>query len=96
MYTVKAYLPVNESFGFTGDLRAATGGQAFPQLVFDHWSLMPGAVTESGSKPEALAVQIRTRKGLKVSPVTDRAPKPGRARTSLLTRSLAANRPCIH
>jgi len=35
MYTVKAYLPVNESFGFTGELRAATGGQAFPQMVFD-------------------------------------------------------------
>ncbi|KAG0163235.1 Elongation factor 2, partial [Apophysomyces sp. BC1021] len=31
MMTVKAYLPVNESFGFTADLRAATGGQAFPQ-----------------------------------------------------------------
>jgi elongation factor 2 len=37
MYTVKAYLPVNESFGFTGELRQATAGQAFPQMVFDHW-----------------------------------------------------------
>ena len=27
MYTVKAYLPVAESFGFTGELRQATGGQ---------------------------------------------------------------------
>lgn len=36
MYTVKAYLPVSESFGFNGELRQATGGQAFPQLVFDH------------------------------------------------------------
>lgn len=32
MYTVKAYLPVNESFGFTGELRQATAGQAFPQV----------------------------------------------------------------
>jgi elongation factor 2 len=31
MYTVKAYLPVAESFGFTAELRQATGGQAFPQ-----------------------------------------------------------------
>ncbi len=31
MYTVKAYLPVIESFGFTATLRAATSGQAFPQ-----------------------------------------------------------------
>ena len=42
MFTVKAYLPVMESFGFNGDLRAATGGQAFPQAVFDHWELMNG------------------------------------------------------
>jgi elongation factor 2 len=33
LVTVKAYLPVNESFGFSTDLRAATGGQAFPQAV---------------------------------------------------------------
>lgn len=32
MYNVKAYLPVVESFGFTGTLRAATSGQAFPQV----------------------------------------------------------------
>ncbi|KFM81685.1 Elongation factor 2, partial [Stegodyphus mimosarum] len=30
MFVVKAYLPVNESFGFTADLRSNTGGQAFP------------------------------------------------------------------
>ena len=27
MFMVKAYLPVNESFGFTAELRAATSGQ---------------------------------------------------------------------
>jgi len=43
MFTVKAYLPVMESFGFTADLRASTGGQAFPQSVFDHWELMAGS-----------------------------------------------------
>ncbi|KAI6047832.1 P-loop containing nucleoside triphosphate hydrolase protein [Pisolithus marmoratus] len=42
MFTVKAYLPVNESFGFNGDLRSQTAGQAFPQSVFDHWELMNG------------------------------------------------------
>jgi hypothetical protein len=42
MFTVKAYLPVMESFGFNGDLRSQTAGQAFPQSVFDHWELMPG------------------------------------------------------
>lgn len=39
MFTVKAYLPVNESFGFTADLRSHTQGQAFPQSVFDHWEV---------------------------------------------------------
>ncbi|KAG8900615.1 Elongation factor 2 [Tulasnella sp. 403] len=39
MFTVKAYLPVMESFGFTADLRSHTQGQAFPQCVFDHWEL---------------------------------------------------------
>merc|ERR1711915_932373 len=29
MFVVKAHLPVNESFGFTADLRSNTGGQAF-------------------------------------------------------------------
>lgn len=42
MFTVKAYLPVMESFGFNGDLRSQTAGQAFPQCVFDHWELMNG------------------------------------------------------
>merc|ERR1711964_676332 len=35
MVYVKAYLPVNESFGFTADLRSQTQGKAFPQCVFD-------------------------------------------------------------
>ena len=44
MFTVKAYLPVNESFGFNADLRSQTGGQAFPQSVFDHWEVMNGCM----------------------------------------------------
>merc|ERR1712227_489856 len=43
MFVVKAYLPVNESFGFTADLRSNTGGQAFPQCMFDHWQVLPGS-----------------------------------------------------
>ena len=31
IFNLKAHLPVVESFGFTGTLRAATAGQAFPQ-----------------------------------------------------------------
>ncbi|OSD08057.1 eukaryotic translation elongation factor 2 [Trametes coccinea BRFM310] len=65
MFTVKAYLPVMESFGFNGELRAATSGQAFPQSVFDHWELMNGSPLEKGSKLEELVKSIRVRKGLK-------------------------------
>ncbi|EJD47957.1 eukaryotic translation elongation factor 2 [Auricularia subglabra TFB-10046 SS5] len=65
MFTVKAYLPVMESFGFTADLRQATQGQAFPQSVFDHWEIMAGTPLEKGSKLETLVTGIRTRKGLK-------------------------------
>merc|ERR1712179_736069 len=41
MFLVKAYLPVNESFSSTADLRFNTGGQVFPQCVFAHWLFMP-------------------------------------------------------
>lgn len=66
MFTVKAYLPVMESFGFNADLRQATSGQAFPQSVFDHWEIMNGSPLDKGSKIEEMVKAIRTRKGLKV------------------------------
>jgi elongation factor 2 len=65
MFTVKAYLPVMESFGFNGDLRSQTAGQAFPQSVFDHWETMNGSPLDKASKLEELVRNIRTRKGLK-------------------------------
>ncbi|OWR48409.1 translation elongation factor 2 isoform 1 [Danaus plexippus plexippus] len=60
MFVVKAYLPVNESFGFTADLRSNTGGQAFPQCVFDHWQILPGDPSEPGSKPFAVVQRVLT------------------------------------
>uniref|UniRef100_A0A1D1YXL2 Elongation factor 2 n=1 Tax=Anthurium amnicola TaxID=1678845 RepID=A0A1D1YXL2_9ARAE len=63
LYNVKAYLPVNESFGFTADLRSNTGGQAFPQCVFSHWQLMNGNPLEPGKVAE-IVKGIRKRKGL--------------------------------
>ena len=70
MYVVKAYLPVNESFGFTADLRSNTGGQAFPQCVFDHWQVMQGNPLEPSSKVGEIVTKTRTRKGLSVEPFT--------------------------
>jgi len=65
MFHVKAYLPVNESFGFTADLRSNTGGQAFPQCVFDHWQVMQGDPMEATSKPYQICQETKKRKGLK-------------------------------
>lgn len=65
IYNVKAYLPVAESFGFTADLRAGTGGQAFPQCVFDHWQQFPGDPLEVGTLANKQTLAVRQRKGLK-------------------------------
>uniref|UniRef100_A0A8C7K3Y6 Eukaryotic translation elongation factor 2b n=1 Tax=Oncorhynchus kisutch TaxID=8019 RepID=A0A8C7K3Y6_ONCKI len=65
MFIVKAYLPVNESFGFTADLRSNTGGQAFPQCVFDHWQILQGDPQDSTTKISQIVADTRKRKGLK-------------------------------
>jgi len=67
MFVIKAYLPVNESFGFTADLRSNTGGQAFPQCVFDHWQQFPGDPMDGKSRPWTIVMDTRKRKGLKDS-----------------------------
>ena len=75
-YTVKAYLPVMDSFGFETDLRSYTLGQVFSQQIFDHWAVVPGDPLDKDvilhplepSPPLALArdfmVKTRRRKGL--------------------------------
>ncbi|KTW25986.1 elongation factor 2 [Pneumocystis carinii B80] len=65
LFNIKAYLPVLESFGFTAELRQATGGQAFPQTVFDHWDTMSGSPLDATSKVGLIVTDIRKRKGLK-------------------------------
>lgn len=64
MMTLKSYLPVMESFGFTADLRANTAGKAFPQCVFDHWELLGGNPLELGNKASDVVLSVRKRKGL--------------------------------
>jgi elongation factor 2 len=64
MMQLKAYLPVAESFGFTADLRSNTGGKAFPQCVFSHWSLLGGDPLTEGSRPNEVVKQVRIRKKL--------------------------------
>jgi len=64
LYNVKAFLPVNESFGFTADLRSHTSGQAFPQCVFDHWQVLQGDPFVAGSKTNQVVLATRKRKGI--------------------------------
>jgi len=64
MVHVKAHLPVNESFGFTADLRSQTQGKAFPQCVFDHWQAMGDDPMDPVSKAGVIVEATRTRKGL--------------------------------
>lgn len=42
MYTIKAFIPVMDSFGFETDLRTHTQGQAFCLSAFNHWQIVPG------------------------------------------------------
>jgi elongation factor 2 len=61
---IRAFLPVNESFGFTEELRHATSGTAFPQCQFDHWGLLPGEPFEMNSKCAQIVSETRLRKSL--------------------------------
>ncbi|CAG99167.1 elongation factor 2 [Kluyveromyces lactis] len=65
LFTVKAYLPINESFGFTGELRQATGGQAFPQMVFDHWATLGTDPLDPSTKAGEIVLAARKRQGMK-------------------------------
>lgn len=40
-FTVHAYLPVSESFGFADELRRWTSGAASALLVLSHWEALP-------------------------------------------------------
>jgi elongation factor 2 len=73
LYNIKAYLPVIESFGFSGTLRAATSGQAFPQCVFDHWEMLNSDPHEATTQAGIIVADIRKRKGLKdqITPLSE-------------------------
>ncbi|KII73996.1 Elongation factor 2 [Thelohanellus kitauei] len=62
---IKAYLPVNESFGFTSHIREETRGYGFPQLVFDHWQMIVDDPKVPTSRAGVIVEVTRKRKGLK-------------------------------
>lgn len=75
LYSVNAFIPLIDSFGFETDLRTHTQGQSFCLSSFDHWEIVPGDPLDKSivlhplepSPPEALArefmVKTRRRKG---------------------------------
>lgn len=65
MTNIRAFLPVNESFGFDTLLRQNTGGKAFPQCTFHHWDYLPGDPFTEGNKVYEIVQASRQRKGLK-------------------------------
>ncbi|XP_031423145.1 116 kDa U5 small nuclear ribonucleoprotein component [Clupea harengus] len=48
LYTIKAFIPAIDSFGFETDLRTHTQGQAFALSVFHHWQIVPGDPLDKG------------------------------------------------
>lgn len=65
MNSIKAYVPVNESTGLTGELQGATSGKAFMQCSFDHWQLLPGDPFDGESRAGQVCAQVRRVKGLR-------------------------------
>ncbi|OVA03976.1 Translation elongation factor EFG [Macleaya cordata] len=65
LYNIRAYLPVIESFGISGQLTAATSGKATIVCMFDHWEVMPFDPLEAGSRAAQVVADIRRRKGLR-------------------------------
>lgn len=65
LVNLKAYLPVNESSGFTEELRGVTSGKAFPQCSFHHWQVLPGDPFDPLTKAGQVVKQIRQVKNLR-------------------------------
>ncbi|XP_031572562.1 116 kDa U5 small nuclear ribonucleoprotein component-like [Actinia tenebrosa] len=76
LYTIKAFIPAIDSFGFETDLRTHTQGQAFCMSVFHHWQIVPGdpldkSITIRPLEPQPAThlarefmIKTRRRKGL--------------------------------
>jgi len=60
--TVKAEMPVAESFGLADELRSSTQGRAFWATQFSHWAPVPASMQMS------VIAEIRERRGLNPTP----------------------------
>uniref|UniRef100_A0A3P9NS69 Elongation factor EFG domain-containing protein n=1 Tax=Poecilia reticulata TaxID=8081 RepID=A0A3P9NS69_POERE len=63
LYTIKAFIPAIDSFGFETDLRTHTQGQAFALSVFHHWQSIVIRPLEPQPAPHlAREFMIKTRR----------------------------------
>jgi len=62
--TIEARVPVEASFGLSGELRKVTSGHAFPQCAFAAWEDVPGDPKEPESLAGVALAKTRVRKGL--------------------------------
>jgi len=62
LHTVRAHLPVAQSFGFNGDLMSATSGKAFPTTNFSHWARVGGDPLDPATVAGRAVAAVRTRK----------------------------------
>nr|GEX29411.1 elongation factor 2 [Tanacetum cinerariifolium] len=63
MYKIKAWLPVVESFRFSGYLQGSTNDDVFPQCVFHQWVMMSFDPLTAGSEARKLVAVICEMKG---------------------------------
>lgn len=56
--SIKGFIPVAETFGFSKELRSATSGRAIWQSIFDHWEKLPDRLAQQ------TITELRKRKGL--------------------------------
>uniref|UniRef100_UPI00358E6E16 elongation factor-like GTPase 1 n=2 Tax=Myxine glutinosa TaxID=7769 RepID=UPI00358E6E16 len=82
VFSIRASLPVAESFGFAEEIRKRTSGLASPQLVFSHWEVVTsdpywvptteeeylhfGEKADSETQVKKYVMAVRKRKGLLV------------------------------
>ena len=67
LVTVEGRIPVDESFGLSGELRKETAGYAFPQCAFCEWRQIPGEALGADNLASAMVNKTRARKGLSAS-----------------------------
>lgn len=65
IFVVKAYLLINESFGFTTNLRSYTGNKALPRCVFHHEQILSPETPSTDQPTHQVVAEIHKRKGLK-------------------------------